>query len=137
MELGPPCTCTTMGYFFAGSKLRGYNSQPCKLKLSFVQWMLFASPHAALRVALLEVICFQLPIGPAQISGGWLKDCRMTAAILPSEVMEPAEPWLMALIESGLFHSVSTAPLFTSIEAMPQPPSIHSPNSSFCPFAGH
>lgn len=37
MELGPPWTLTTMGYFFAGSKLSGYSNQPCRLKPSFVQ----------------------------------------------------------------------------------------------------
>src|ERR1041385_8452332 len=70
MELGPPCTCTTMAYFFAASKLAGYKSQPCRLKPSFCQWILLASPHAGLSPALLDVICFHSPIGPAQTSGG-------------------------------------------------------------------
>src|SRR5258707_1216161 len=97
MELGPPCTSTTMGYlfaasFFAGSKLAGYSSQPCRLKPSFCQWMLLASPHAGLRAAFRKVICFHSPIGPAQISGGFARDWRITAAVLPSAARDTAVP---------------------------------------------
>src|SRR5947209_15153254 len=61
----------------------------------------------------------------------------MTAAVLPSEVIDPDEAPSVAVIESGLFHSVSTDPLLTSMEAMPEPPSIHSPKTNFCPLEGH
>src|SRR5438270_6743542 len=99
--------------------------------------MLLASPHAGFRFAFTEVICFQLPIGPAQISGGWLNDWRMTAVVLSSDAIEPCEPELLAVITSPLFQSVSTAPELMFTEAMPQPPSIHSPNNSFPPPDPH
>src|SRR3954453_4708175 len=106
MELGPPCTTTTMGYFFAASlfaesklagfKPAGYSSQPCKLKPSFCQWMLLASPHAGLRTASREVVCFHSLIAPAQISGGCASDWRIAAAVFPSAAREIAVPHPLA-----------------------------------------
>src|SRR5436309_13940405 len=99
--------------------------------------MLLASPHAGFRFAFTEEICFQLPSGPAQTSGGWLNDCRMTAVVLSSDAIEPCEPELLAVIASPLFQSVSTAPVLIFTDAIPQPPSIDSPKSSFWPPEPH
>src|SRR6185312_85071 len=102
-------------------------SQPCKLKPSFCQWMLLASPHAGLSAALREVICFHSLIAPAHISGGWASDWRITAAILPSAAREIAVPHPLAFNWPGPRTSVSMAPELGSTLAIPLSPSTSSP----------
>src|ERR1700734_1397370 len=80
-EDGPPWTVTTSGYFFSGEKSLGSINHPCTRVLPFIQFTLRISPHAGLTSALRVVSCFQLPIGPAQTSGGVLPDWRTMAVI--------------------------------------------------------
>src|ERR1700684_840870 len=89
--------------------------------------MLLASPHAGLRLAFFEVICFHWPIGPAQTSGGCASDWRITADVLPSDASEIAVPHPVALSCPGSCASVSILPLLTSTVATPASPSTSSP----------
>src|SRR5512146_1303320 len=95
--------------------------------------MLRASPQAGFSEALLDVICFQFPNGPAQTSGGRLKDCRITADVLPSAASETAAPQRLALICSGPCQSVSMLLSFSATAATPVSPSTSSPKIIFCP----
>ena len=57
--------------------------------------MLLALPQPGFRSLLRSVICFQRPMAPAQISGGSLKESRMTAEDVPSaetEIFGPQSP---------------------------------------------
>src|ERR1035441_9113978 len=62
-----------------------------------------ALPQAGLRVSLRWVICLRLSMGPAQTSGAWSKDWRMTATL--------------AVFES-VFEVLDTERLITSVPAM-------------------
>src|SRR5215831_12781498 len=96
--------------------------------------MLFASPHAGLRLVLRDVICFHSPMVPAHTSGGRLNDCRIMAAVFPSAARLTAAPQPLALISSSVFHRPSIFPLAGSTLASAAPPSIHSPNRILPPW---
>src|ERR1700676_1502777 len=85
---GPPCTVTISGYFLPASKSLGSITHPCTRIVPLFQCTLRISPHAGLTSALRLVSCFQLPMGPAQASGGVLADCRTIAVINLSPVNE-------------------------------------------------
>src|SRR5271169_2690099 len=90
---GPPCTLTTSGYVLPdvlpGAKFLGSISQPCTRVLPFCQWILRFAPHDGSRPSFRCVICFQVPIAPAQTSGGVLADWRVTAVTVPSRENDP------------------------------------------------
>src|SRR5207247_7373244 len=81
---GPPWMRTTIGYFLPDSIFAGGRSQPWMLKPSFVHSRFSALPQFGESAELLLVSWRQLPIGPAQISGGVSKLLRSAAANLPS-----------------------------------------------------
>src|SRR5438270_2655922 len=96
--------------------------------------MLFASPHAGLSAALRDVICFHWPIGPAQISGGWASDWRISDEVFPSAARDTAVPHPSALNWPGSRVSVAIAPEVGSMVAMPLSPSTSSPKRIFAPL---
>src|SRR5262249_35362765 len=95
--------------------------------------MLLASPQAGLSAVLPDVIRFQFPMGPAQISGGRSSESRITAAVLPSTETETIDPQPFAVSRSGLRKRVSIFPPATSKAAKPLSPSTSSPKSIFEP----
>src|SRR5271167_325191 len=57
--------------------------------------MLCAGPQAGSSPSFREVIGFQSPISPAQTSGGFTNDCRITAVVTPSfatDIPAPNQP---------------------------------------------
>src|SRR5512144_230014 len=90
-----------------------------------VQWTFFASPHAGFTLALMDVICFHWPIGPAQISGATENDWRTIVEVRPSLASEMGVP-RPAVMDSKLFHSVCASPPLVETVAMPALPSTFS-----------
>src|SRR6476661_8076809 len=86
MKEGPPWTFTTSGYFFVGSKSRGYSNQPCTSYSPFFQVRLLAWPQAGERLLLREVTGATAAGTPARVttSGGCAKDWKTPATVLPS-----------------------------------------------------
>src|SRR5579872_730594 len=77
--------------------------------------------------ALSVVSCFQLPIGPAQSSGGAVGDCRTTADIDPSRESAPLSE-RCALTYSSPAQIFCTAPPDDDTLLNPDMPSMFSPN---------
>src|SRR5271165_6048601 len=106
-------------------------SQPCTSYPSFFQWMLLASPHTGLLVLLRLVIWLHLPISPAQISGGALKELRITAEVLPSRATDKLAPQKPIVICSAPRNISWICPFPGSTVAIPASPCTYSPNRIF------
>src|SRR4029077_998619 len=73
--------------------------------------MLFVSPHAGLASLLRCVICFQSPVGPAQTSGGAVKELRIRAEDFASAATERLAPRPSTVMLSLPRQSVSAVEL--------------------------
>src|ERR1700676_728 len=78
------------------------------------------------------VICFQAPIGPAQISGGSSKEWRTMADVFPSVAIDTLYPSCPSVITSDPVHNVSTSPCGRPNFTTPGAPSRFSTTRMFC-----
>src|SRR5580658_4204304 len=93
--------------------------------------MLLASPQAGLMDLLRCVICAQLAVGPAQTSGGALKELRITAEVFASRERERLTPQAPAVICPASRKSSVLVPSAGLIVARPESPSRYSPKIIF------
>src|SRR5579863_399496 len=105
--------------------------------MSVCQWRLSALPHSGCRSRLMWVICFHWPMGPAHTSGGWVKDWRTVAAILPSRESETPTPKPFEPRRSAPVYKVEMAPESKFTEATPLLPSTISQKTMCCESADH
>src|SRR5215469_8919426 len=95
---------------------------------SLVQCRLLIGPQSGRTSLFTWVTWSQLPIAPAQISGGCDAEWRMTADIVPSALTEASNPQPPALITSALLQSCVTLPEPSSTVPRPASPSMCSAN---------
>src|SRR6266436_2692035 len=93
--------------------------------------MLLASPQPGLTFLLRCVICVQLAVGPAQTSGGALKELRITAEFFASRERERLMPQAPALICPASRKSSALLPSAGLMVARPESPSRYSPKIIF------
>src|SRR5580693_5555658 len=95
----------------------------------FDQWRLFSGPQAGRIPSFARVICFHSPIGPAQISDGFVDEFRITAEDWRSAVRETVGPPSASVeMTSGPVHATVTFPLGRSTLEIPSRPSTFSVN---------
>src|ERR1700704_2514062 len=92
--------------------------------------MLWASPQAGFTALLRCVTCLQYPIGPAQISGGSLRELRMTTETFPSRAKEIFGPQRPAETSSWPRQTGSMCPVGSTV-ATPESPSMNSAKAIF------
>src|SRR5579859_6603214 len=101
---------------------------------SLFQCRLLASPQVGRAFALTFDTCFHAPMGPVHTSGGFAKECRMSAADNPSRVSDRRP--LPASIDSPPIHNLSTDPPESVSTLIPLSPRTLSVNSR-CPASRH
>src|ERR1700733_5991084 len=93
----------------------------------FDQCKLFSLPQAGCTLSLIRVTCFQSPIVPAHISGGWAAEFRISAEAWRLAASEMVGPLSASLpITSDPVHCEEIFPLARSMVATPACPSTFS-----------